>query len=131
MKKLILLLFICTSINGIAQNNNDKIVTEPLMTVEQKVNVQLVFIERIKELKLPKEKLNKYETIIDDNIFYMIQLNKKRNLTKSQIKSGLDKIIVKQNAALKNILTPEQYKKHLKIYDETIGNAIKNRLKEY
>ena len=131
MKKIFCLLCLAISMATIAQKAPDKVVNGPLMTVEQKVNIQMVFLERVKELNLSTEKLNQYETIIDDHVFYLIQFNKKRNKTKSQINTELKKIVAKQDVELKKLLSAEQFKMHEKIYSETFLNAIEHRLNEF
>lgn len=128
MKKIVCIALFLLSFCSFAQTNKNEVVTKKMFTVDERVRLQIAFDERIPELNLSDDQLYRYSTIIDNNIFYMIDYNKKFNHTKAEIQNYMDKRVADQNKDLKKLLTPEQYKKHLEIYQTVIITPIENRL---
>ena len=128
MKKIFCATFVLLSFCSFAQADANKIITEKVFTVNERVSLQMAFDSRLNELDLTDDQLYKYTTIIDDNVFYMIDYNRKGNKTMADIEKYMSKKVAEQNKTLKKLLSSEQYNKHLEIYQEVIITPIKNRL---
>ena len=128
MKKIFCATFVLLSFCSFAQVDANKVITEKVFTVNERVNLQMAFYARLNELNLTDDQLYKYTTLIDDNVFYMIDYNKKYNRTKAEIEKYMSKKGAELDKELKKLLSTEQYKKHLEIYDDVVLRPIKNRL---
>ena len=128
MKKIFCVALVMFSFCSFAQADNNKVITERVFTVNERVSLQMAFDARLNELNLTDDQLYKYTTIIDDNVFYMIDYNRKGNRTKAEMEKYMSKKVAEQDKDLKKLLSSEQYKKHLEIYDQVIMTPIKNRL---
>ena len=128
MKKIFCASLVLLSFCSFAQADANKIITDRVFTVNERVNLQMAFDARLNELDLTDDQLYKYTTIIDDNVFYMIDYNRKGNRTKAEIEKYMAKKVAEQDKELKKLLSSEQYKKHLEIYNEVISTPINNRL---
>ena len=128
MKKIFCATFVLLSFCSFAQADANKIITGKVFTVNERVSLQMAFDSRLNELDLTDDQLYKYTTIIDDNVFYMIDYNRKGTRTRADIEKYMSKKVAEQNKTLKKLLSSEQYNKHLEIYQEVIITPIKNRL---
>ena len=128
MKKIFCVTFVLLSFCSFAQADAKKIITEKVFTVNERVNLQMALYARLNELNLTDDQLYKYTTLIDDNVFYMIDYNRKGNRTKAEMRKYMAKKVAEQDKELKKLLSTEQYKKHLEIYDTVIITPINNRL---
>ena len=128
MKKIFCAAFVLLSLCSFAQVDANKIITEKVFTVDERVNLQMALYARLNELNLTDDQLYKYTTIIDDNVFYMIDYNRKLNRTKAEMEKYMSKKVAEQDKDLKKLLSPDQYKKHLEIYEDVVLRSIKNRL---
>lgn len=129
MKKIFCVALVLLSFCSFSQTDNNKLITEKVFTVNERVNLQMAYGARLNELHLTDDQLYKYTTIIDDNVFYMIDYNRKLNRTKAEMEKFITKKIAQQDNELKKLLSSEQYKTHLVIYDAVIMTPIQNRLK--
>lgn len=128
MKKIFCVAFVLLGFCSFAQADANKVITERVFTVNERVSLQMALDARLNELNLTDDQLYKYTTIIDDNFFYMIDYNRKGNKTKADIEKYIAKRMADQDKELKKLLSPTQYKTHLEIYDAVILTPIMNRL---
>jgi hypothetical protein len=134
MKNLIFAIAIIFSVNAFGQSeskptNGDKVVTKTLYTPKEKEEIKKVTQKEIDGIGMSPEVKTKYTAIIEKSRGRLIDANKSRNLTKTQAKEKVNKIIKEQNQEIKGILTPEQYKKH-KLIMNRYQNSINYRIEK-
>ena len=101
-----------------------------IFTVNERDNLLNWFSDRAKLMNLTEAKEDEYINIL---IFYFVKMgrldDKDKGNSKEEIIQKLDVLIKKQDAEIKEILTEEEYKMHLKNYGEFMQN-IKKRIAE-
>jgi hypothetical protein len=101
-----------------------------IFTVEERGNLYDWFESRIDKMHLPEKIKEEYYSII---LYYNVKMSrlddKDKKYTKKQVLKRMDKYIARQNAEVKEILTPEQYKMHLENYDRLL-KSVRRRIEE-
>lgn len=126
MRKILCLLVIMISLNGISQtkaplkkttttevNSDQKVVSKNLYTTKEKEKIYKNFYKDVEKLNLSPEVKAKYLNIVKSTDTKLKYINHDKSRTRGQIKASTDKIINDQNLKIKSLLTFEQYQNHL------------------
>ena len=97
-----------------------------IFTYEEKANLQNWFHEEIKRMDLTEEQSAQYNSIL---VYYVAKIarldDKDKDYTKEEFKVELSKLLDKQDAELKEILSQEQFEVHKEIYGRFLRSASK------
>ena len=123
---LVLLILIAASVQLQAQEMSKEERKVQIFTYEEKANLQNWFNEEIQRMELTEEQAAQYNSII---VYYIAKISrlddKDKDYSKEQFKKELNKLLKKQDAELKEILSPEQFEIHQEIYGEFLRSAKK------
>jgi hypothetical protein len=120
MKKILLLAFIilgsnvyCQEEDKATKNPDQKTIKGNLYSNKEKEQLISNFLkEAYEKLNMTPEIQEKYTQTLRDTYNKMVYLRQNRNLTKRDAKYESKKAFASQESMLKEILTPEQLKKH-------------------
>jgi hypothetical protein len=88
-----------------------------IFTPEEKDNLQMWFHREIYKMDFTEEELDQYYAVI---FYYIAKISRLDDLdkgyTKEEFKVELNKLLAKQDVDLREMLTEERYKIHVKIY---------------
>ena len=122
--RLFLIVFIVGSGSAIAQQIKKDDNKVQIFTYEEKANLQNWYREEAKRMQLTEEEEADYSSIL---VYYVAKIarldDKDQMFTKEEFKKELNKYLVKQEAELKEILSPEQFEIHQEIYAEFMRSA--------
>ena len=122
--RLFLIVFIIGSGSAIAQQIKKDDNKVQIFTYEEKANLQNWYREEAKRMQLTEEEEADYSSIL---VYYVAKIarldDKDQMFTKEEFKKELNKYLVKQEAELKEILSPEQFEIHQEIYAEFMRSA--------
>ena len=122
--RLFLLVFVVGSGSAIAQQVKEDDNKVQIFTYEEKANLQNWYREEAKRMQLTEEEEADYSSIL---VYYVAKIarldDKDQMFTKEEFKKELNKYLVKQEAELKEILSPEQFEIHQEIYAEFMRSA--------
>ncbi|HSD15526.1 MAG TPA: hypothetical protein VLB74_12820 [Flavobacterium sp.] len=110
-----------------SQTSKDKVVTKKLYTEKEIVKIKENYQKEVKTIGMSAAVQKKYAKIISDYTNKLSYVNKDRTKTKEQYRASVDKIVREQNSKIQKILTPNQYKRHLIIYNP-IWESAKYRI---
>ena len=123
---LALLILMAASVQLQAQEMSKEERKVQIFTYEEKANLQNWFNEEIQRMELTEEQAAQYNSII---VYYIAKIyrldDKDKDYSKEQFKKELNKLLKKQDAELKEILSPEQFEIHQEIYGEFLRSAKK------
>lgn len=138
MKKLLVLAFTLLNLVSYAQeekpvtkNPDQKTIKSALYS--DKEREQLItnfFNEAYEKLNMTPEVKEKYTTTLYDTYNKMLAMRQNRNITKRDAKYESKKIFTAQESKLKEILTPEQLKKHDVLF-QPIQKSVFFRIDNY
>ena len=124
ISSLLLLLFAISPLQAQEISKEDRKVQ--IFTYEEKANLQNWFHEEIKRMGLTEEQAAQYNSIL---VYYVAKIarldDKDKDYTKEEFKVELSKLLEKQDAELKEILSPQQFEIHKEIYGEFLRSASK------
>lgn len=101
-----------------------------LFTVKERDNLQYWIQEEFTKMNLSEEKEDEYiSTLLSFKAKMGRLVDKDKNYSKDEILQKLDELIIRQNKAIKKILTNEEYEMHLETYNKLLL-SIKNRISE-
>ena len=122
--RLFLLVFVVGSGSAIAQQVKEDDNKVQIFTYEEKANLQNWYREEAKRMQLTEDQEANYSSIL---VYYVAKIarldDKDQMFTKEEFKKELNKYLVKQEAELKEILSPEQFEIHQEIYAEFMRSA--------
>ncbi len=122
--RLFLIVFIVGSGSAIAQQIKKDDNKVQIFTYEEKANLQNWYREEAKRMQLTEDQEANYSSIL---VYYVAKIarldDKDQMFTKEEFKKELNKYLVKQEAELKEILSPEQFEIHQEIYAEFMRSA--------
>jgi len=133
---LVMMVFIasCLSMQGQEMTQKQKEYEEnkvEIFTLEERDNIQMWVQEEVEKMGLSEEEISEYNNIL---LYYLGKIrrfdDKDKGNSKEEILQKLDKLIIKQNADVKEILSEEQYKMHLEFYDKMVL-MMKTRIAEF
>lgn len=88
-----------------------------IFTPEEKDNLQMWFHKEIYKMNFTEEELDQYYAVV---FYYIAKISRLDDLdkgyTKEEFKVELNKLLAKQDADLKEMLTEERYELHTEIY---------------
>ncbi len=101
-----------------------------IFTIKERDNLQYWIQEEFAKMNLTKETEEDYvNTLLTYKAKMARLVDKDKDYSKEEILAKIDEIIDRQNAALKKILTNEEFQMHLETYDKLLL-SIKNRIAE-
>lgn len=109
------------------QTDKSKVVTKKLYTEKEVAKIRENYKKEVKTIRMSSAVEKKYAKIISDYTNKLSYINRDRTKTREQYRAGVDKIVREQNSKIQKILTPEQYKRHLIIYNP-IWESAKYRI---
>ena len=122
--RLFLLVFMVGAGSVIAQQVKEDDNKVQIFTYEEKANLQNWYREEAKRMQLTEDQEANYSSIL---VYYVAKIarldDKDQMFTKEEFKKELNKYLVKQEAELKEILSPEQFEIHQEIYAEFMRSA--------
>jgi hypothetical protein len=138
MKKLLLLAFIMLGLSVYSQdetpvtkNPDQKTIKGALYTDKEREKlISNFFTEAYEKLNMTPEVKEKYTETLYDTYNKMLAMRQNRNLTKRDAKYESKKIFTTQESKLKEILTPEQLKKHDVLF-QPIEKSVFFRIDNY
>ena len=134
---IVLALFLFTGMNSVIKAQ----VTDPVLNEYEKNKVQIFsvkerdnlynwFEERMKQMDMTPDERDEYYSII---LYYAVKMgrldDKDKYVSKEYLEKKIDRLVKKQNKELKEILSEENYKIHLKNYGKLL-ESIKKRVEE-
>lgn len=128
MKKIVAITLFLVSFAALSQASLPDVPKGRLFSIDEITRIQAKYNERSLELYLTEDQFYKYNSIVDDNFYYMMQYNKGKERTKDELIEYINKRQVIQNKELKKLLSPEQFNKHLEIYQTVILTPVLNRI---
>jgi len=97
-----------------------------IFSSEEKDNLQLWFNDEVKRMDLNEEEMSQYSSIL---VYYVAKIarldDKDKGYSEERFKKELNSLLTKQDAELKELLTPEQFEIHKEIYGEFLRSAYK------
>jgi hypothetical protein len=97
-----------------------------IFSSEEKDNLQLWFNDEVKRMNLNEEEMSQYSSII---VYYVAKIarldDKDKGYSEERFKKELNSLLAKQDAELKELLTPEQFEIHKEIYGEFLRSAYR------
>lgn len=138
MKKLLLLAFVMIGLSVYSQdetpvtkNPDQKTIKGALYTDQEREKlITNFFTEAYEKLNMTPEAKEKYTETLYDTYNRMLAMRQNRNLTKRDAKYESKKIFTTQESKLKEILTPEQLKKHDVLF-QSIEKSVFFRIDNY
>lgn len=138
MKKLLLLAFVMLGLSVYSQdetpvtkNPDQKTIKGALYTDQEREKlITNFFTEAYEKLNMTPEAKEKYTETLYDTYNRMLAMRQNRNLTKRDAKYESKKIFTTQESKLKEILTPEQLKKHDVLF-QSIEKSVFFRIDNY
>lgn len=101
-----------------------------LFTPKERDNTQMWVQEQIEMMALSEEELNDYSIILLYYLGKIRRLDDKDNFTsKKELLKKMDKLVIKQNKEVKEVLSESQYEMHLEFYDK-MNLMRENRIAE-
>jgi len=101
-----------------------------IFTVKERDNLQYWMQQEFAKMNLSEEKEDEYINILISFKAKIGRLvDKDKDYSKEEILQEIDKLIRRQNKAVKNILSKEEYDMHLETYNKLML-SIKNRIAE-
>ncbi|WP_299114372.1 hypothetical protein [uncultured Winogradskyella sp.] len=90
-----------------------------VLTVEERANLQLLFYNKTKTMNLSEEVEEEYYRYLLHYVYDMQRLNDKdKDYTDDEMKKELKKLITKMNSKIEPVLNKEQFKMHLKNWND-------------
>ncbi|MGI9547946.1 MAG: hypothetical protein ACR2MM_11945 [Flavobacteriaceae bacterium] len=112
------------SVNAQEMSKEDRKVQ--IYSYEEKANLQNWFNKEVERMKLTEEQSSQYSSVI---VYYVAKIarldDKDQDYTKEEFKSKLNNYLEKQDADLREILSPEQFSIHKEIYGEFLRSAYR------
>jgi hypothetical protein len=138
MKKLLLFAFVMLGLSvysqdekPVAKNPDQKTINGALYTDQEREKlIKNFFIEAYEKLNLTPEAKEKYTETLFDTYNKMLAMRQNRKITKRDAKYESKKIFTEQESKLKEILTPEQLKKHDVLF-QPIQKSVFFRIDNY
>ena len=97
-----------------------------IFTYEEKANLQNWFVEEIKRMELTQEQESQYNSVLFYYIARISRLDDRdMGLTRAEFRARLNEYLAKQEADMKDILSPEQFAIHQEIYGEFLRSAYR------
>ena len=97
-----------------------------IFTYEEKANLQTWYNEELQRMNFSEEEESQYNSILYYYIAKIARLDDKdKDFTEAEFKAKLNEYLAKQEADLKEILSPEQMDIHRDIYGEFLRSAYK------
>ncbi|MFT4847904.1 MAG: hypothetical protein ACI83B_000427 [Sediminicola sp.] len=97
-----------------------------IFTPEEKDNLQMWFHREIYKMDFTEEELDEYYAVI---FYYIAKISRLDDLdkgyTKEEFKVELNKLLVKQDVDLKEMLTEDRYNVHKEIFNVFLSTAYK------
>lgn len=125
-KYVLLLSLVCTFTNLQSQDLTKEERKVQIFTPDEKDNLQMWFHKEIHKMEFSQEELDDYNAVI---VYYISKISRLDDLdkhySKEEFKIELNKLLDKQNIDLQELLTPERYELHTKIYAEFLRSAYK------
>jgi|LGVF01.1.fsa_nt_gb hypothetical protein len=101
-----------------------------IFTVQERDNLHTWFNEGIDTMDLTEDKKEEYYSII---LYYFVKMGRLDDTdhenSKKEIEEKLDKLVIKQDAEIKEVLSEENYEIHLEKYGNLL-KSIRNRISE-
>lgn len=92
---------------------------DTLYTMEERVNMQRWFYDRVNDMKLNEDLRDDYDRIVNKYVFDMSRLNDAdKRYTRDEIHENYNLLMGKMNAELKTILSTDQYVNHLENFGQ-------------
>jgi tRNA U34 5-carboxymethylaminomethyl modifying enzyme MnmG/GidA len=97
-----------------------------IFTYEEKANLQTWYNEELQRMNFSEEEESQYNSILYYYIAKIARLDDKdQDFTEAEFKAKLNEYLAKQEADLKEILSPEQMDIHRDIYGEFLRSAYR------
>jgi hypothetical protein len=97
-----------------------------IFTPDEKDNLQMWFHKEVHAMDFTEEELDEYYAVI---FYYIAKISRLDDLdkgyTKEEFKIELNKLLVKQDTDIKEMLTADRYILHNKVYDVFLNTAYK------
>ena len=123
---LITLAFFLTLSAGYSQESREEDPKVQIFTHEEKANLQIWFNEERKRMQLSEEQESEYNSILGYYIAKISRLDDKdQDLTEAEFKAKLNEYLSRQEAEMKEMLTPQQFTIHQEIYGEFLRSAYR------
>ncbi|WP_045469433.1 hypothetical protein [Winogradskyella sp. PG-2] len=122
IKLIFILIFVLTFSFAIGQSqkelDREKNKVE-ILTVEERANLQMLFYNKMKKMKLTDEVEEEYYRYLLHYVYDMQRLNDKdKDYTDEEMKEELGKLVTKMDTRIEPILTEEQFKMHKKNWND-------------
>lgn len=121
------LLFCLSFLEGASAQTTSPSATKKLYSEKEKAQIKKTFYSNIKTLQLTPEVEEKYLALLNSYSQRMNEANRNKDLSNEQYERAISALVREQNSKVKRILTYEQYKKHLILYNP-IENSVKYRI---
>lgn len=134
MRKLLYLFcfgigFFCTSIE--AQNKDQSANKRQIFSENERTNLQVWYDDQVKRMNFSETETEEYYSVIFSYIAKISRLDDAdKDYSDEEFNAELDKLLMSQDAVLKEMLTPEQYVIHCEIYNEFIEIAKRRWVKK-
>ncbi len=117
-------LFIFSNINAQELSKEDRKVR--IYSSEEIDNIQNWYHREVKKMNLSEEEMDQYSAIL---VYYVAKIarldDKDKGYSEERFKKELNSLLAKQDEELKELLTPEQFEIHKKIYGEFLSSAYR------
>ena len=115
-----------TLTGGYAQKSPAEDRKVQIFTHEEKANLQIWFNEEQKRMQLSEEQESEYSSVLTYYIAKISRLDDKdQDLSAAEFKAKLNEYLTKQEAEMKEMLTPQQFEIHQEIYGEFLRSAYR------
>lgn len=133
IKTILVLISLITSVNVYSQTQKEiereKNKVE-IFTPTERDNLQIWFHKKVDRMNLSEDDREEYFSVLLYYISKMTRLDDKgKDLTKKEIIKKYNELLTKQNKEVKEILSEDNYKKHIQNWDMLI-EFVKNKKQE-
>lgn len=130
MKWYVRIFVLCVFLMGGAAMSQAVVKDQPvkkLYTAKEKAKIKENFYKNIKTLKMTPEVEKSYLGVVNKYSLRLNEANRNMDLNNEQYERVITSLIKEQNSKVKKVLTYDQYKKHLILFNP-IENSIKHRI---
>ena len=123
---LLLMMILLVGLNSYAQEYSKAERKVQIFTPDEKDNLQMWFHKEIHAMDFTEEELDEYYAVV---FYYISKISRLDDLDKgytaAEFKVELNKLLAKQDADIKEMLTSDRYEIHNKTYDVFLVAAYK------
>jgi hypothetical protein len=123
---LLLMMILLVGLNSYAQEYSKAERKVQIFTPDEKDNLQMWFHKEIHAMDFTEEELDEYYAVV---FYYISKISRLDDLDKgytaAEFKVELNKLLAKQDADIKGMLTSDRYEIHNKTYDVFLVAAYK------